>query len=252
MPTEPVETLDFSTKTSSVTPEPTETIQWFPPTKTPQPLVTRTIKPTADLRPGIGSILLEDDFSNADDWQTFQSETGSAAVGNQQLSLVVSTPKGALSSLRSMPVPDDFYLEITASANLCRETDAYGLILRAADQQTYYRFVISCNGMTRFEQVRNGSLSLLTDWTPSGQIPIGVPARLRLGVWAYGDEVRLFIGDVHQFSMPNLLFSGGQIGVFARSDGNNAVSISFSNLVVSSLGEVPPTQTPTPSNTATP
>ncbi len=208
--------------------------------------------PTADLRPGIGSTLLKDDFGSAEPWQTFQSETGKITIANGQLSLAVSTPKGLLTSLRNAPLLDDFYLEITASANLCRELDSYGLILWAADQQTYYRFVISCNGMTRFEQVRNGNLSILKDWTPSGQVPIGVPAKLQLGAWAYHNEIRLFVGNVHQFSITDLPFHGGTIGVFARSDGNNIVSIGFSDLFISALGDMPPTPSPTSSVTTAP
>jgi hypothetical protein len=248
----PAETLDLSTRTPSASPSPTETIQWFPPTNTPVPLVTRTVAPTANLRPGVNTAILQEDFSSQETGSSGQSESGNIAFGKQQLSLAVSLPKGYLSSFRSEPVLSDFYLEIAAAPNLCRASDSYGLILRAVDAYSFYRFVLNCNGMTRFEQVKNGRLSVLQDWTLSGQVPVGAPARVKLGVWAYGDEMRLFVGDVYQFSVLKLTVLEGRLGVFARSEGANALTVSYSDLTVYSLLAVPPTVAPTTALSATP
>ena len=252
MPTaQPAEAPEQFTQPPSSTPTPTETIQWFPPSATPTPRPTRTAIPTTDWRPGVGAAILIDDFSSQESWQSGQRESGNIAFGSQQLNLAVSAARGYLYSLRSEPSLGDFYLEITASPNLCRGEDTYGLILRASDAFSYYRYAVNCSGMVRLEQVRAGSASVLYDWVLSGQVPIGAPARVRLGVWAYGDELRLFVGDVYQLSATRLGMLEGNIGVFARSEGSSALSVSFSDLVVYTLAAAPPTATPTTATSPT-
>lgn len=242
------EPLVLPTGTSTDTPTVTMTIQWFPATSTPTPRPTRTLQSTLDLRPGVVSVLLEDDFNDPAVWALSQSQEGNVALANQRLSLAVSSPGGSLSSLREAPILEDFYIEISASPNLCRELDSYGLILRAGEE-AQYRYAVSCGGMLRFEEVSGRRVNVLQEWTPSGQVPMGAPSRLRLGVWAYGDEMRFFVGDTYQFSVQRLAHLQGQIGVFARSEGATAVTVSFSDLLIYSLGRVPPTLAPSGTST---
>lgn len=225
----------FPTETPPPSATPTATIQWFPPTETPRPLATPTALPTADLRPGIGNLILEDNFEENPLWQTQRSAAGSVAFGKEELTLAVSQPQGTLFSFRSEPALDDFYLEITASPSLCRGADMYGLLLRAASPQDTYRFLIACNGMLRLERIKNSKVAILQDWTPSAQVPPGSPLVLRLGVWALNNELRFFINDVYQFGVHDTVWRRGRLGVFARSAGKSALTVNFSLLEVYSL-----------------
>jgi hypothetical protein len=227
----------FSSPTASITPSPTETIIWFPATPTPTPLATIPVEPTPDMHPGVGALLLEDTFSDKVSWNTDRNSNGSVAYGIDELTLAVSMKEGQLMSLRNEPVLDDFYLEITASPSLCRSQDVYGLVLRATGEQVYYRFALTCGGLVRLERVSGGRYTILQDWLSSGQIPLGSPVRIRLGVWAKGDELRFFVNDVYQFGYANLPELSGQIGVFARSGGDNALTVNFSDLQVFALAE---------------
>jgi hypothetical protein len=233
-PTEIV--IPLSSPTPSQTPSPTETIIWFPATATPTPLATSLpIEPTPDMRPSIGALLFEDPFNDGISWHTERNSSGSVAYSVNELSLAISKAEGQLMSLRNEPVLDDFYLEITASPSLCRQQDAYGLILRASGEQVYYRFVVTCGAMVRLERVSGGHYTVLQDWLASGQVPVGSPVSIRLGVWALGEEMRFFVNDVYQFGYSNLPDLTGQIGVFARSGGESALTVSFSDLQVFSL-----------------
>jgi hypothetical protein len=226
----------FTSPTPSQTPSPTETIIWFPATATPTPLATSIpVEPTPEMHPNIGTLLLEDSFSDEVSWHTERNINGSVAYGVGELSLAISKAEGQLMSLRNGPVLDDFYLEITASPSLCRQQDAYGLILRASGEQVYYRFVITCGAQVRLERVSGGHYTVLQDWLSSGQVPLGSPISIRLGVWALGNEMRFFVNDVYQFGYVNVPELSGQIGVFARSGGESALTVSFSDLKVFSL-----------------
>jgi hypothetical protein len=231
-----------ATPTASASPQPTSTIVWFPPTPTATPIPTLGLQPTPDLRPGIGDILLEDDFSSRTGWNTSKNDIGSIAFGIKELTIAISQPKGSLLSLYTPSPPENFYLEITVSPSLCRGADTYGMLLRAASTFDYYQFAISCEGQLRLDQYKNGKLNApIQAWTPSGQVAPGSPQVLRLGVWALKDEIRFFINDTYQFTARGLPARGGQIGIFAHSGGTTALTVNYSNLVLRSLAATVPT-----------
>jgi hypothetical protein len=224
----------------------TATVDWFPATSTPTLAPSPVFTPTPDLRPGLGQVLLQDDFTDPQAWQTGKNPAGNMAFGKNVLTLAVAAPKGALFSLRSGPELGDYYLEVTAAPSLCRGADAYGLLLRAASTPNFYRFSLTCDGQTRLERIHNGSAAVLQDWTPR----IGPPLPSRLGVWIAGDEIRVFIDNYFQFSARDPVLTGGSLGLFARAAGDSALTVSFSDLVVRQVGPDPaPVRTLSPTST---
>ena len=221
----------------TATPQPsaTPTIVWFPPTATPTLVPTRAITPTPVMKTGIGEILYNDLLAEDAGWEIGANNAGNIVFGNGELTLAVSEPSSTLTTLRSSPILSDFYVEITAKPNLCRDADAYGLMVRSDTRYNTYRFAVACNGMVRLERLKNGEIVVLQDWTRSGQLPLGAPLTIRLGVWASGEELRFFIDDVFQFSVTDPVWQSGQVGVFARSDAETVVSVSFSALEVRRL-----------------
>jgi hypothetical protein len=219
----------------SATPPATATIIWFPATATYTPFPSPTqSEPTPDQHPGIGSLLLEDDFSDSSLWELRQSTFGSIAPGKNELTIAVQDEKTYLTSLRKEPELTNFYSEITTNPTLCLGVDEYGLLIRGSSIG-YYRFSLSCDGQVRLDRIHNGEAAALQLWTPSGEVPIGAPSISRLGVWAKGQELRLFINDKFQFSVRDPLLSIGRMGIFARSTGDHSLTVNFSNLVVYQL-----------------
>jgi hypothetical protein len=233
---------------------PTATIDWFPVTATPTREPTRTVQPTPDQRPAIGSIRLRDDFSRNDTWQVIENSQGSAAFGKNDVTIAISKPGGYIASLNKDAMLTDFYLEITMKPSLCRGDDAYGLLFRAASTLDNYRLLVNCNGSLRLERMIAGKPAPLRDWEPSGQVPPGSPLEIRVGVWAVRNELRFFINDFYQFSARDPVHTAGGIGVFARSGGKNALTVSFSELEVRGIiqDQVPTFAPPTPRPTFTP
>jgi hypothetical protein len=158
------------------------------------------------------------------------------ALGDHELTIYIAQSRVYLYSLRDGPILDDFYAEITASPTLCRAADEYGLLIRVSPLLDYYRFSVSCDGQARLDRVYGGQVSSPQPWTPGGMIQVGAPSLSRLGVWAVGKEMRFFVNDAYQFTVRDPLLQSGTLGVFARSAGDTAVTVSFSNLVVRSIG----------------
>lgn len=245
--TTPTLSLPTPTDTPMITPTLTETIEWFPPTATFTPLPpSRTPTPTMIIGPIERNIVLADNFDQENSWETYRSEIGSVALGKEELTLAVAKPKGYLTSFRYGSFPADYYLEIIVNPSLCRGEDSYGLLLRTKDQYNYYRFGINCNGQVRFEWVKDGRGTPLIEPVSGKTVIIGAPGKNKIAVWMVNKELRIYINDVYQISVYGLVQLEGGMGVFARSAGENAVTINFSGLKVYEGLQMPPTSTPIP------
>lgn len=191
----------------------------------------------------MGELIFSDSFDQPDLWNTASSDSASATVTRNQLVLSISG-QGPLPilSLRNQPVVDNFYAEATVAVSLCRDKDKYGMIFRAAGED-YYRFTINCNGQIRLERGHAGSIYPLSEWQSSGDVPIGAPAQVTIGVWSMGSEMRFYVDDSFQFTVRDPALRNGTLGFFAYANGSTPVSVSFSDLKVYSVFYISPTPT---------
>ena len=146
----------------------------------------------------------------------------------------------------------DFYAEATADVSLCSGKDQYGMVFRAAPGGNYYRYAVSCDGQVRLERGVSGETYPIQNWLPSGDASIGAPAQVKIGVWAAGHELRLFLNGHYQFTIRDPLFRTGTLGFFVSASGKTSVTTSFSDLAVYTVFYIPPTPSPTSSRTPRP
>ncbi len=184
------------------------------------------------MRPKLGNILFEDDFSDPKGWQLSQSDTGSIALGKNELTIAIAETNATLSTTREQPVFTNFYLEITASPSLCRGLDEYGVLFRVTNNNEYYRFSLSCDGQVRLDRIAGDQASSPQPWMLSGAVPPGAPSSSRIGIAAVGSKMDFFVNGQYQFSIKDPLISSGAVGLFARSANKMAVTVNFSDLVV--------------------
>jgi hypothetical protein len=223
---------------------PTETIVWFPPSATATQAFVPTYTGTAEMNPGVDRTILEDDFSDEEVWDIATSDSGSATIHRNRLTLAVQPGYYLASMRREFPL-SDFYAEITARPSLCRGDDNYGLVVRGVGS-SFYRFVLACNGQIRAERITGGTRLPLQEPVPSGDAP-GAPGEVRMGIWAVGNEMRLFLNERYQFTVVDPSFPTGALGVFVRSTGETPVTVTFSDLAVYEVDYILPTKTPIPS-----
>ncbi len=222
---------------------PTATIVWFPPSATPTLLAVPTYTATPEMSPGIGKVTLNDDFSDDSLWDTAVSDHGSAAIGMNRLSLAVQ-PGYYLASMRHDLIVGNFYAEITARPSLCRGDDNYGIIVRGVGS-SFYRFVLTCNGQIRADRISGGTRLPIQQPLLSGDAT-RPPGEVRIGMWAVGGEMRLFLNGRFQFGVTERTFPSGGFGVYVRSAGEDSVSVIFSDLKIYHVDYVLPTRTPLP------
>ena len=77
-------------------------------------------------------------------------------------------------------------------------------------------------------------------------MPPGAPGEVRIGIWAVGGEMRLFLNERFQFSIIEKTLPSGAFGVFVQSKGDTPVTVTFSDLKVYEVDYTAPTQTPAP------
>jgi hypothetical protein len=232
----PIQDLQPATETPLL---PTPTIIWFPLSATPSPQVVPTRKPTPEMKPGVGGVVLTDNFLSSTDWNTAVSDEASVDVSNGQLTIAVQ-PGNSIISLHQKLTFNDFYAEITARPSLCRDSDNYGLLFRAPNNVAYYRYVISCDGTAHVDRFSVKTPHLLLPSFQSGDVPPGAPGEVRLGVWASGSDFHFFLNDHYQFSVSDKNYPAGAMGVFAQSTGDTPVTVVFSDLVVYDVNYDPP------------
>ncbi|MEW6718480.1 MAG: hypothetical protein AB1345_13390 [Chloroflexota bacterium] len=232
VPAAPVVDVSLTDSQPEPLPSSTPTIVWFPPTPTQTHMPTATVLPTLDMRSGLGAVLFTDTFTDSIHWSVGTFPDGKISAGKQAIILAVDQPRGYLFSLRSEPTFSDFYLEITATVSLCLAGDQYGVLFRARDGTTFYRIVFTCDGHARLDQVKDSQTAVLQPFTSVSIFPPGAPSELRLGIWAAGNDLRFFVDDNFIFQVADRVLAEGLIGVFARSAGETAVTVSFSDLVV--------------------
>jgi hypothetical protein len=228
----------------SETPSPSPTIDWFPatPTAIVQQIATKPIAP--EIQPVFGRILLTDNFADPEAWNLATSDRASAAIKDNQIILGVQ-PETYMVSLRDDRVFADFYAEIKAKPILCRDSDEYGLLIRGTTA-AHYRFVLTCNGSVRADRASVEERHIIQDFVLSGDVPPGAPGEVRIGVWAGGDQMQLFLNDRFQFSIEDANYRSGLIGMFVRADGDTPATVAFSDLIVREVSPGNFDLTPTP------
>jgi hypothetical protein len=194
------------------------------------------VTPTQDTSPSYGALLFSDDFGDPALWMLGRNQTGSMAMGVNELTLAVSQARGYLYSLRSEPTLSDFYLEITASPSLCRGEDEYGILLRVSPSLEFYRFGMLCNGQARLDRYYSGVASSPQPPAPNAAVPPGAPSQSRLAVWVRGKELRFYANNTFLFSVRDPTLVSGALGVFARAAGDTMVTVNFSDLQVYEAG----------------
>ena len=213
---------------------------WFPPTETPTPRPLTLPTDIPDWRPGLGSEIKVDPFSDEESWDLFKSDDGLAALADNSL-ILSAAPNVYLFSLNRDLVLTDYYVEVTARVNICRGADEYGLLVRAIPR-AYFRFVVNCNGEVRAERITGNERFVLRPPYHTSNVR-GAPSEVRMAVWAFKNELRFFLNDIYQFSVSDNNLPSGSIGFFVHATGDTPVTVAFADLVIQKL-EYSPVATP--------
>jgi hypothetical protein len=221
-----------ATNTTEPTHTETPTVVWFPPTETPAVTPTQEQTPTPDVLAELGEILYEDPFTSTEGWTLPQSGIGLVSIGNGELNIIINEPVGYLRTTREKPDLQEFFAEITISPILCSSRDEYGFLFSLYGGIQYYSFGLSCSGEVHLERYDNGSTTVLYPWARNASVPVGAPSVTRLAVLVVNETVHIYINGESLITIEGQLMTYGSFGVYARSVGDTAMTVSFSDFVI--------------------
>ena len=213
---------------------PTATTDWFPSTPTVT-LNSLTGIPTAEParpEPGMAAILFEDNFNEGAPWQTGTLSAGNVALGSNALALALYGSKGTIASLSEHNLPSAFYLVMDINVSICSAGDQYGIFFWQNSSAGTYRLWADCDGRLRLERQIYDSIGVIQDWKTARKFEPGAPAKNQLALLASEGELKVYINEVLQFSVPIRSDLSGRLGVMAQSAGEGASTFLFSHLVV--------------------
>ena len=210
----------------------TPTVIWFPATDTPVVTPTQELTPTPALMVELGDVIYQDPFTSPEGWTLPQTDRGQINIGNGEINIIINETGSYLAGTLEKPDLSDFYAEITTSPVLCSAEDEYGFLFSVYGSQQYYRFALSCSGEVRLDKIGPEGTTIFYPWTRCASVPAGAPSVTKLAVLVVDDEVYLYINGNSLFSIGGQDNIYGSFGVYARSLGESALTVSFSDLIV--------------------
>lgn len=213
------------TATAQATPNASATV-----TPTAGPSAT---PPAGDPRTKLGDPKWTDKLDNGNNWPG--GEDKYTQVDFKDGAMVLTSLEGPSGWRLTLPTVSDFYLEATIRTGACSGMDRYGLIVRVPDAKTPdqgYLFGLSCDGKYNLAKWNGrlgakGTWTNLVSWSASKAIQAGANQTNRLGFWANGTTLIVYVNGVKLSQVTDDAFREGNFGVFvgANQTKNFAVSV---------------------------
>lgn len=190
-----------------------------------------------------------------DEWRLYEGRLSAEIVDNALRISVGDVQSGPYAE--AAPNFADFDLRVDATPLDGPLNNAYGVIFRLFDRDTYYLFLVSSDGYYRVTRRVNGVERVLSNWIRMPLVREGLNVTNYLRVVAKGDQFQFYINDqLAQLCIPNdpnaestyrlgqciegtmqdsltdNSITMGQIGVIAQTLNESGVVVNFDNLLV--------------------
>ncbi len=213
--------LEAQTLTPTITPT-----SEFTATPEPALLATMQLPPTPTLTPPSAPARHPDDpalrlgdpdwidsFDSTENWTTFVGRNSQVEISGGVLRYTVFEASVAPTWTTSWPPVSNFYLEVLAQMPpVCSGKDRFGLIFRSPDPESGYRYELSCDGQVRLLTFGPDSAEVVVAWTSSDALLSGPNQINRMGVWANGKVIALYINGVVVAGLEHNKYRSGTFG----------------------------------------
>ncbi len=193
----------------------------FTATVTPTLAETATATlPVGDPRAGLGTPAFEDKFNTGSNWPLYEDEHASFVVDDNELIMTAFNADYWNSWMLTAPTISNFYLEMDATIGTCSGLDAYGLMARSKltdDGSAGYLFGVSCDGRYSLRFWDGAEFTKLVNWTVHADLAYGSDQTQRIGVWAEGGVLKLYVNGKLITQVTDSTYPSGRFGVFVSS-----------------------------------
>jgi hypothetical protein len=177
--------------------------------------ITPTATPEADPRDQLGSSVWGAVFEDGTEtWFQFENDQSMSEVRDEKLVLTAKKANGFDAWTMSYQQMDDFYLEVVFNiGETCQGKDRYGILFRAPDNTQGYLYNVACDGSYQLRKWDGEQFTDLINWTIDPRIATGPEVTQRLGVWAEGDRLVLYVNGFQVGETRDTTYSEGTFGV---------------------------------------
>ncbi|MEW6567056.1 MAG: SdrD B-like domain-containing protein [Chloroflexota bacterium] len=215
----------------AATPTPTQPSLTATPSETPTPTVTPTPTPSSsDPRAQLGEPTWRDAFDSGGNWGLYDRDPARFAIEDGFMVMSDQNADQIDWWLLTWPEVTDFYLESQLTFGTCADGDRAGLVFRGhvtpeGSVDSGYLFGVTCDGRYSLRSWQDPTLSSLVTWTQDSRIQSGENANNRIGVWAKGNIIRLYVNGEQLTEITDTAHAGRMFGLFvgaARTAGFTA------------------------------
>jgi hypothetical protein len=227
----PKATMSALARASTETPELAAPALANTPTATLEPLVLAPMDtPTAapETPASTSDPIYSDDFSQQT-WRTYSSDNSTSKYEDDEYHIVVEKTDWEDHEAAGETF-SDFALEVTGW-QVDGPPGKYGLIFRLEDDDNFYRFGVTNDGLYSVRERLGDEWYEFVEWSYSPAIEKGQQAN-RLKVVAIGERMAFFVNDEHLITVRDESFSTGDIGVFGATFDEPGVHVAFDDLTV--------------------
>lgn len=189
-------------------------------TPTPPPAPTPTTNPS-DPALSLGDPTWKDSLETAKNFYLFENDQTKVEAEDGALALTGRNANGWLGwSLTYAQNPSDFYLEATFRTRTCAGSDLYGIVFRASKENAGYFFGVTCDGRYNltYRDLNNDIQNELISMKAASAIQAGSDQINRLGVFAQGDKISLYINGSLIDEVTDSTRSSGYFGAFVAAN----------------------------------
>lgn len=166
--------------------------------------------------------------SNLHYWYLAADDNIEFSIDDGSLTMTAFRPGGDNWRVAELRELSDFYLEAKVTfGDDCSGKDSFGFLVRAPEQDggdidSGYAFAFACDGDFRYYLMQDGEYVGLLNWKSSSSLNAGAGQTNQVGVWAEGDQFRVYINGDRVAEFSDSTYSRGLFGLLIRSaDTNN-------------------------------
>lgn len=205
---------DFATQPTP-TPEPATPT---PELETATPTLTPTATPSSgDPRARLANPTWRDPFDNGANWPLYTDEHVRFVVQDGTLEMRALRADLWDGWMLTWPEVGNLYLEITATQQTCEGLDRFGVVFRStstARGYVGYLYGLSCDGRVSLRIWDGERFTQLIPWTTTPHARVGSDQSNRLGVWADGSRIELYLNGELVGEFTDTTYAGGKYGVY--------------------------------------
>ena len=201
-------------------------------------LITTACSPAPVKTPAESSsdTLFADDFTDPNSgWDRYQDETGVTDYSNIGYLIYIKTANVIKWANPSEKFQNDVLIEVDATKKEGPDDNAFGLICRYQDMDNFYYFYISSDGYAGIGIDNNGTKTIISDSSGNlvsdSNINQGAAVN-HIQADCVGSSLSLSVNGVKIATASDSTFSGGDVGLIARSFATGGVDIQFNNFYV--------------------